>query len=397
LAAIAVVAALAATGFGAAVRDHRAHLDEKTADTSNVIAYAQLPKKKAPQPAPLTTSTASGSGSSAADLAPTVGQLPDGCHIEIKNGNLTVGFVTLPKASKNRCEDLFLADEFNHGHDGRRDFYLLLRFLGYPVQDSVKLIRDVNKDLSVLYKQGTSIDRFESVSTKARSIKCEWFDFFGVKLYCFNEVTASPGKYETLRYVIPLLTVLKYTSGRPLWNPLLGKNVDAFGFFKSKVSAAAPLVDAQGLVYEGKDMKEESGCEADGTGPSASGGNERGKIYLCPALLDPKSLSPDFKLHNVAILYHEANHYLDAYSHNKPDPTKGHVTYCEDPGRIEKNKDRDLKGVFGAHIFYLIDMSQNPRLSCPERMRAHQLAVEHTENNLCQKPTAPTPPPSPGC
>ncbi|MBU2542078.1 hypothetical protein KJ785_00780 [Patescibacteria group bacterium] len=328
-----------------------------------------------------------------------IAPLTEGCILSIIDRSNSKINIILAKSELD-CESLFIAEKFN----GRIDFSRLLVSLGYIGLFEKELILDITNDLSIsfLFKDGISgnyvYNYFGDIESKFLFNKCHEIKYFGATLFCFNGVVDK--KLNNLNYIIPYFTVLKYTSNIEVSNQLIGDKIkpyelvaDGFKFF----DASKPELYGQSL--------ESTKCTADKGGANYQVENE---IYICDKMLKP--ISPYGRIHYAAILYHEVNHKFQidghSYQHTEDllDVSTEELEKMDIKSSCKKintyhprRRDWDFKSVYGAHIEYLLSMSQNGILSCYERVLAFDLAEKEMKLKLCQYPNKPylnTPEPS---
>ncbi len=316
----------------------------------------------------------------------------DGCYIKI-NEHQVYWLIN----DQDVCKSLFIASKYA----GRKNLYRLLYSLKYPSAPVSKtglnlintgeaekvVLTNKNNKLTIFYYKTSKYDYFDTLISKFSASSCQELEFFGVKLYCFNaiEFNGATKKVDTLQYVIPYLTVLRYTN-KLHYNPLIGTDVQPYNFI---VNTGIKFYDASASLFYGETTID-ANCAKEDTSANYQDDNGQSRVYLCSKMLKD-GLNEYFK---AAIIYHEANHKYDALSHNS-DTSMGHSQDLESPicakatEETEKRGDKDWVSVYGAHINYLFSMSQKEILPCNVREDIFDQAEEELATKLCQKPNKP--------
>ena len=294
----------------------------------------------------------------------------DGCYLKINDEKIWL------TSSKNDCQSLFIAESFV----GRQDLYQLFEYFGYSNINKEKVL-DLGNSLSVYFKKD-GFDYFSPIKNKFSSASCEEISFFGVKTFCFNEI--SPVKENNLKYIIRYLTVLKYTSKLKHENLLTNEITDAYSF----------VLDNNIIYYDGSNPESYGEniisvkCEPNQGSANFQKVEGENRVYICEKMMTDKSVSGPQRLFSASIIYHEAVHkYQQSHSYDM-NCNYELTQYGELQGG--KTGDKDFKSVYGAHINLLFSMSQNNILTCDYRIFAFDKAEDLMNNNLCQSPNKPS-------
>lgn len=330
--------------------------------------------------------------------------IKEGCYIKINND--AAYWLT---SSKEECKSLFIASSYV----GRKDFYRLLYSLKYPSAPVSKTglnlvntggaekvtLTNTSNNFTILYYKGDSFDYFESVKPSSSASSCQELGFFGVKLYCFNEVAGK--KENNLPQIITYFTVLKYTSNQKVMNGLVGKEVYPINFIADNsikyYDASAP--ELYGETLETVKCGESNSACGKSYG-SANYNTQQKRVYICAVFLNSTLAETEKKLAQAAKLYHEANHKYDSHRcwHQEdfqcePQAITSDCTCSQPPEKppqgLQHSRDWDFNSVYGTHINYLLSMSQNEILPCGWRIFAFEEAEKELKTKLCQKPNQP--------
>lgn len=313
--------------------------------------------------------------------------------------------IKLKSANSEHCQNYFIASEYVN----REDFYRLLytskeeRFTRDDILDSDKI------KVFWINQRGRA-DTYRSMKRNIfTSDKCENINYFGINLFCFNEVEVKfEGrllnlKENKLSYIIPYLTILKYTSNELVMNGLLGREVYPFEFVKNESTS----------FYDGTnpDLYDKSHEEI-GCGGGANYRKEENRSYICEEGMmdfDLPITALNKGIGSAAIIYHEVNHKFDEghlcsheedYEYSLGERFKGETSggreiiyesecNCSAADSIAQ-RDRDFGSTYGAHIQYLLSISENGILGCEEKLEAFITAEKEMRAKLCQYPEIPS-------
>ncbi|MBW2981281.1 C1 family peptidase [Candidatus Woesearchaeota archaeon] len=323
------------------------------------------------------------------------------CYLELDNGDIKIA------ETIEDCDSYALAFKYADKKDALRlilkenpNYKLLGNEINAPKEEYV-----------VKYNNFTDIEYLDYSGIKEN---CELIDFFGVPLYCFNGIyTDKIGniKKNNLKSIIAPLTFLKMSGKEDMWNPLTEESIDPFDFLiKEKIE----YIDGTNIfALNREDEKKFKGsisnlkirdirCEQEGFNGAANFqfrnssliGNIGTKIYSPSEIDSGEPYLPEIlqnyidahseprytvffcrtdgkerKIHYAGILYHEANHKLFG----------AHVASCENVTA----GDNGWKTVYGAHITYLFQASENDFLNCSERNELYDKANAEFETKLC--------------
>ncbi len=242
-----------------------------------------------------------------------------------------------------------------------------------------------------------------SLSPSSSTDHCEKTIFFGVPLYCFNEIDdVKENNYPSL---LLSLVFLKLGGTSDFHNPLTKDQGEPFDLLAQN---QIELVDAtQHDVFQ--PPIQTGTCEFDTASHQFTDEQYQEVFPYLDAEMQsgvPFSFHPDL-VHSVVfvcnvntlqenvrgsgVLFHEANHRyfgshvygIDDQSCRKKcsDGTCGESTLPLDySGRYG---DHDENSVYGAHISYLLDLSHNDLLKCQDRKEAYQEAQDYIQSSLC--------------
>lgn len=298
--------------------------------------------------------------------------LQSGCFLSLD------GTAHLLTTNKQVCESLFISLRY----DSPRDFSRLTKTLNrYQAESKIKKAKNKQiyfKSQQYLNKnRRTNVDYFQDLSNQLQSNRCETIEYFGTPLHCFNRVGAQ--KKDNLHFIVPYLTLLKYTSDKPHHSQLHAARVTPFQIFQDINFALYDLSKPE-LIEQ--NIRQHSTCDQNTAARHKKIG-QNSLALVCPKMLNHQALEQK-KIHYASVLYHEANHRFDQRSHNERD---GHIT-CEQDAP-QHSGDRDYVSVYGAQAEYLFALSKNSILSCSQRQYAFDRAQFELDNHLCQVPRAP--------
>ena len=315
-----------------------------------------------------------------------------GCRLQLMQGK-NINKTIILTQNLTDCEDIFIASLF----DGRKDFYRLIYSLGYGGFTQEEIL-DTNFKLAVFYVDSKgNQNSFGDLQNKLfNQYECGNINFFGIPLYCFNAVGSKP---DHLKQIIPLATILKYTSQIKHENKLAGVNTSAHNFI---AQSGVQYYDAsQPEVYD--ETLETAKCTGDQGSANYQNVNGKKIVYICDKML--KDTDPFGRIRYAAILYHEANHISQAghkYSHAEDsnpqyedlnDVELAQITIKSECKVVEgyqpRRRDWDFKTTYGAHINYLFSLSKNNILPCDEQLYAFTEAETLMKTKLCQYPNKP--------
>jgi hypothetical protein len=258
---------------------------------------------------------------------------------------------------------------------------------------------------------------------------CANTNFFGINLYCFNKVTEESNiiKKNNFQSIISPLTFLKLSGTEDMYNPLTRDNVKPFDFLvQEKIKYVdgtniyalnMPLYGEGETVPPVKKRNEKDPAKAadylklndikcleEGWRGAANfqfrdesltekfsppeiytvNQTDSGEPYppgILENYIEEKSDVRNIvfyckddvtggKIHYAGISYHEGNHKFQG----------GHVynENCEKNGRMDKS----WRSVFGAHVTYLFQASQNEQLESGEKCELYKEAINE-QSKLC--------------
>lgn len=328
----------------------------------------------------------------------------DGCYI--KNNEKLIWLDN----SWEDCVDVYLA----YTYAPKNHFLQLLKYLGYSGFNDNDILHAKSLDIIYAWDEGKNklnLDYYQSLISNQN--ECLVINYFGVNLFCFNEVKSSffhIEKHDNLKQIITYLTFLIHTSNRDHNNLLVGRHTNAHEFLKQeKVS----FIDgAKPDLYER--TLENIRCTNE-EGPANYNRQDKA-AYICNSFLKKDSDRRENIIVYSGILYHEANHKHQGghdYHH-----TFKNSNYREQGDTLPKNgvgeegntnlvldgcadnteygsgirRDKDLKSVYGAHIALLFSISQNPSLNrymCQYKQIAYEQAEWELKRKICQYPNSP--------
>lgn len=287
------------------------------------------------------------------------------CYVNIPDTNSLV-FLDSKHTLGNTCESIYLASKYNSGSD----FYLLLSSL-FPNHTEVlnnkeNIINSKSQDRSVLFvNPDFSKQNFSYLDSKIYSNQCESIEYFGVPLFCFNEVKSNNKVYnDNLGPMIQYLTLLRSASTKlkvpnQLFNEqhfaykfMVDHEVDFFDMTKHDLHGSTELEMCKGdqvaAFYSKKDQK---------------------RVYICKKMLNINPITPYNLVQNTGILYHEVNHKY-------PDSLHKYDKNCNIPVKKTQGEmmDKDFESTYGSHAIFLLTMSKDDHLPCKYRKRAWERA-----------------------
>ncbi|MFC1691071.1 hypothetical protein ACFL0W_02710 [Nanoarchaeota archaeon] len=251
-----------------------------------------------------------------------------------------------------------------------------------------------NKDYVIKYKDYSTTTKKGGPKTtiltaQTRSDKCELVYFFGVELFCFNEVIDSE-KSDNLKSVIAPLTFLMIAGNSNSSNTILMKHIEPFDFLKEEKIVFVDGTNMGALkainMYYLTDTDPNIRCKEEGYEGAANfqwrnklskrhevveayttEERDSGTIYLRPPPASAKFVTFfcrfdgfEKRISYSGILYHEGNHKFQG-GHKKNGCNRG-----------SHGGDCGWRSVFGAHVNYLYDASQNDFLTCSERKQLYR-------------------------
>lgn len=328
-----------------------------------------------------------GAGAVALATVP-VNQNTWGCYVSVNGANTKIA------NTFNECHDYYLAREYG----GKRDFYKLLKNDGRIISEDK--ITNPDNTVEVFYKNEVDNKIVTGIKLGNNNIissnKCQKNTFFGIELYCFNELAASAAdhtsgnviKKDYYKPIIKYLTFLKYSS-RPIKNLVVNQTISPFSEllkYKIKIAdASRPSYFNDG--YEGYSDSCNSGGGAYTGGTSLTASLEDNKFFICERNLDFDKLANEGiselkqQVHMAGVIYHESIHFNPG--------GVGHLFIkkdgvCVDDKTNRGNADWEANLAYGAQIRYLLDVSQNTNLIfCPSRVQAYKEAKIELTNHLC--------------
>jgi hypothetical protein len=326
-----------------------------------------------------------------------------GCYLELATGDIKIA------ETREDCQSYALAYKYADVKDALR---LTLK---ESIEYNIVLESEIEFPKAtyvIKYNNCTSIEYFDYSGTKQN---CELIDFFGVNLYCFNGIyTDKQGqlKENNMQSIIAPLTFLKMSGKDDMWNPLTEQTIEPFDFLiqeKIKYVDGTSLFALNREVYSPEERIPDSltslkikdiRCSEEGYGGAANfqfrnadftkhleihtpSQMDSGLPYPSDVLQnyvsthdEPKYTvffcrtdGKERKVHYAGILYHEASHKLFG----------SHVASCEGVPA----GDFGWKTVYGAHVAYLFQASQNEFLTCPERNELFDRGEAEFRSKLC--------------
>ncbi len=305
-----------------------------------------------------------------------------GCFLNI-DGKAVL--IDVSNDSYSFCKNVFLANHFLFKGQ-RADLFLLLKSLGKTSSITQLALNDA---ITVtVYHQGQNgqQDNFSIyIQSKLSADKCVELGYWGLPLYCFNEIKGNNPKPSHLSFIIQYLTFLKAT-----WSN------QQYPAFDALVNDSVVLVDdSQDICHKG--------------GANHVPGNPP-KIELYQSFFDEFK-----KVHSAGVIYHEAVHLQSPghYYRKMPDgqciqnpnisgssssgsteldangcPVSSGSQGMPADWDIKKNKNKqDGFGVsvYGAQVDYLNSLVSNSDLSCQDRRDAYDDFIFNL-GKLCNTP-----------
>ncbi|KKQ27964.1 MAG: hypothetical protein US42_C0003G0021 [Candidatus Magasanikbacteria bacterium GW2011_GWC2_37_14] len=310
-----------------------------------------------------------------------------GCYLSVNGTKIKIA------NTFNECHDYYLAREYA----GRRDFYKLLKNDGRVISEDK--ITNADNVVDVFYKNEDDNKIVTGIKLGNNNIissnKCQKNTFFGIELYCFNELAASAAEHTSGNFIKPdnyaavikYLTFMKYTS-RPLKNYLTNQTIAPFTElvnYKTKIADASKISYLEG-IYNGFGDHCSDGKAGAYTGRKTLDDPMVNKVFfICPKNLNIEQVSTDEKLklqiHMAGVMYHEALHFSAT--------GQGHKYIMENDKCVvdptnQGNADLDANRVYGGQIRYLLDISKNDLVDCSSvRKYAYEKAELEIAKSIC--------------
>ena len=328
-----------------------------------------------------------------------------GCHLWKTMGRGTpehLGLLTSRSPADCSSYDLALR------YADRRDVLRLIQLTTPALAD--RMIQEINsapagaRYFTTLLTADGKGGQWEDPGKATRG--CRTLRFFGVDLYCFGAVTKGSGhgaKENHLQDVIAPLTFLMMSSYGGVRNPIIDRVAKPFDLLAVRGVAIADAIEVwedeeetapiaeifsgdfkctetqtANLQFRLKEHLRNESIDQE-TKELLESTMDEDNIYrfpvstvIQPVIFQCRKLKTDegLKMHVSAIFYHEGNHLFGG----------PHDTDCFDKG---ERRDRTLRSVYGAHVFYLMGAAQTPWLGCGERKFLYERGVQEVQAKLC--------------
>ncbi len=356
-----------------------------------------------------------------------------GCYLDLatkrKGGQIYGGTeVGIFSYSQEDCYSLYLVFQFGHESDALRIVSQELKETGYHnsrslVQNELKS-RPTNRVYVVKWKdhQQTSLKGGPLVTIfqqPSDDDQCTTLNFFGIPLYCFNGVVVDGVgrlKQNHFEEIIAPLAFLKVTARDDIYNSLTNSYNDPFDFLiqeKIEFIDGTKIIALNAHFFSSEELNDllatagnialmpikDVDCLEEGHGGAANfqfrssdltikyprpqsltvNSNMRYVTFFCkegllefggkagdaPSLIT-QTQAEEPRMAYAGIDYHEGSHKFKSHENA---PCSGY--------------DDDWESVYGAHVLYLFQASEDERLTCYERQFLYAKAQEEFNTKLC--------------